>query len=270
MVNFVDQGIKANINDKAFEKPGFQRGNVQWKKINNPQDVHNITADYLIICSEVFYPSGGQPNAEILRFCDHRQNYNSFDFLILNVNDIISANFDYEGYPDTTYRKEQKIRKCIKTIYETGTANHTYDGKLGYVLLIWDVDGGPGGNSGMPTSFDHPDGVTKECIGKEPNQECWYGSASDYYFSCINKKPDGTYDKCADLYIGRFCVPNNLNMADIPGTRAGLLRLKNMVTKTIDYETDFKPKEMYKQQILIAMGAGTILQIVIIPIGLII
>ena len=76
MVNYVDQGITASINDKAFEKAGFVQGNVQWKRISDTMEVRNITADYLIICAGVFF--GDQPHAEIRGLADHRSFYNGF------------------------------------------------------------------------------------------------------------------------------------------------------------------------------------------------
>ncbi|MCL2511018.1 MAG: C25 family cysteine peptidase [Bacteroidales bacterium] len=240
MVNFVDQGITAAINDKAFEKSGFQPGTVQWKRLSTPSDVENITADYLIICADVFF-SGSQPHTEVQRIANHRKQYNGFDVLILNADDIISdaVGFSYEGQfetqPTDEYKKEQRIRTCIRTIYETGTANHTMDGKLAYVLLIGDVDEG---NTGMPTSYDHNNGAY----------------ASDYYYSCITKVPNtDIYDDYGDLFIGRFGVPNNLVFGNDPhDPRSGAPRLKNMVTKTINYEQDWNPG--FKERANIAYG----------------
>ena len=206
MVNFEDQGIKASINDKAFEKPGFQKGNVQWKRFWAYWDVENITADYLIICADVFFPED-EPNAEIQRLANHRAEYNGFDVMILNAEDIINAAFYFEEQdqhsgPDYEFKKEQRLRTCIRTIYETGTAHHTMDGKLGYVLLIGDVDGGQGstGNNDMPSSYDNP-----QTQWMEPEYVKWRVYASDYYYSCITKDPTtGIYDECGDLYIGRL------------------------------------------------------------------
>jgi hypothetical protein len=142
MVNYADRGMKASDNDRAFEKAGFKSGNVQWKRLTNPQSAHNITADYLIICADIFF-SGSQPHAEVIRLANHRAQYNGFDVMILNVEDIMSDNvgFSYEGNPDDPtnwdkFKREQRIRTCIRTVYEEGTANHIGDGKLGYVLLV--------------------------------------------------------------------------------------------------------------------------------------
>ncbi|MCL2291155.1 MAG: C25 family cysteine peptidase [Bacteroidetes bacterium] len=220
----------------AYEAHTNNDGNVQWKRINNPQQIDNITADYLIICANAFF-SGNQPHDEVKRIANHRAQYNGFDIMILNVEDIISdgMGFFYEGQLkipiDTTYKKEQRIRTCIRTIYETGTARNTLDGKLGYVLLIGEVGTE---NSGMPSSYDH---------GVSSNPEM----TSDYYFSCITKGSNGIYDRFGDLFIGRFCVPNNLNTGD----NGGLTRLHNIIEKTIYFETEYH-NQPWKKHVVFA------------------
>jgi len=238
LLNFEDTGIKASINDKAFEKPDFVQGNVQWMRFNDTMAVRNITADYLIICANLFFPAQ-KPHAEILRLANHRAHYNGFDIMILYVEDIISdiTGFFYEGNPSNPYnwdkyKKEQRIRTCIRTIYETGNANNTGDGKLGYVLLVGDVDAG---NSGMPSSFEQA--FNYEYIG-----------AHDYYFSCVTRENE-TYDEAGDLFIGRFCVPNYITLKD------GLEKLSNMVTKTINYETEYTFKN-WLNNVNIVYGAS--------------
>jgi len=254
-VNFVDQGITAAINDKAFEKEGFERGQVKYKKVTKPQDVHGLTVDYLIICADVFYPSGTQPHPEVMRLANHRADYNGYNVLILNANDIVKANFSYEGIPsnpnDTTYKKEQRIRSCIREIYNTCNAPNTYDGKLGFVLLVGNADGGHLVNSGMPTSYDHY--KLTYGPGNHPDYAQYNIFSSDYYYSCVTGNYYGNNPKepIADLYLGRFCVPNNLSMDSL----GGLKRLQNMVTKTIKYETEFKDP-LFKKRLNIALGGG--------------
>jgi hypothetical protein len=55
---------------------------------------------------------------------------------ILNAYNIYEE-VDFE-YTSEDYKEEQRIRSCIRRIYEGANAQHTYDGKLGYVLLIGD------------------------------------------------------------------------------------------------------------------------------------
>jgi len=211
-LNYQDYGIKASVNDKAFEKAGFTQGSVDWMRLEYAAQVNNIVADYLIICADPFFPANNPPNEEILRLAHHRAIYNGFDVMILNVEDILSdlVGFYYETPNASPALKNfQRIRTCIRMIYEGQNAQHTYDGHLGYVLLVGDVDAG---NTGMPSS--------KASKGH------------DYFFSCVTRDGNGVYDDVGDLYIGRFCVPNNILPND------GLQKLYNMVEKTIFFESE--------------------------------
>lgn len=210
MLNYVSSGIRASINDNVQGN-----GNVQWITLTDPAQADDIVADYLIICAEPFFEPNN-PNSEVLRIADHRANYNGFDVAILNANNVISdeLGFFYEDYPDPDYKKEQRIRTCIRRIYEGSNAQHTYDGKLGYVLLIGDSD--YPGNLGMPSSFDHNYGVA---------------FPSDYYYSCLTQDNTGAYDATGDLFIGRFAVDNNES--------TGFTELHNIVEKTIFFETEY-------------------------------
>lgn len=216
MLNYVSSGMTASINDKVQGN-----GNVQWIELTETSQADNIVADYLIICAEPFFEPD-EPESEVLRIANHRASYNGFDVAIINANTVISdeLGFFFEGQnnvpPDLQYKKEQRIRTCIRRIYEGENAQHTYDGKLGYVLLIGDIELNPTPeNPGMPSSYDH---VT---FGSGP---------SDYYFSCLTKEDD-IYDKVADLYIGRFCVDNN--------ETTGFFELHNIVKKTIYFESEY-------------------------------
>jgi parallel beta-helix repeat protein len=211
-LNYVSSGITAVINDNMNGN-----GNVQWLTITDPAQSDYIVADYLIICSEPFFEPSN-PNSEVLRLANFRAAYNGFDVVILNANNIISdaVGFYYEGYPDPEFKKEQRIRTCIRRIYEGANAQHTYDGKLGYVLLVGDTESSS--NLGMPTSYDNTYPVPGG--GFIP---------SDYYYTCVTSE-QGLYDDTGDLFIGRFCVDNNLSN--------GLTELHNVVEKTIFYESE--------------------------------
>ncbi len=97
ILNYEDQGIKSSANDRSFEKDDFEPGDYYWRRIDRVSQVENITADYLIICSDTFF-SGNRPNDEILRFAAHRSYYNNFDVMILNVEDIISDQVGFYYY----------------------------------------------------------------------------------------------------------------------------------------------------------------------------
>lgn len=131
MLNYVSSGITASINDNVQGD-----GNVQWIELTDPAQADNIVADYLIICADPFFEPTN-PDSEVLRIANHRASYNGFDVAILNAETIfLDLNFEFSN-PDHEY--EQKIRTCIRRIYEGENAQHTYDGKLGYVLLVGDV-----------------------------------------------------------------------------------------------------------------------------------
>jgi hypothetical protein len=188
--NYEDSGIKASINDKAFEKAGFTQGSVDWMRITDTADVKDIIADYLIICANSFFPSTNEPpHEEILRLAHHRANYNGFDVMILNVEDILDDEVGFY-YESNVNKNPGRMRTCIRMIYEGQNAQHTYDGHLGYVLLVGDVDAG---NTGMPSSVN-----ATLC-----------NNSHDYYFSCITKNSDNIYDSVGDLFVERFSVNND-------------------------------------------------------------
>jgi hypothetical protein len=211
MLNYVSSGITASVNDNMQGN-----GNVQWISITDTAQACNIVADYLIICSEDFYQPSVQ-ESEVLRIANHRATYNGFDVAIINAKTIYDV-LDFE-YSNPDYEHEQKIRTCIRRIYEGANAQHTYDGKLGYVLFVGDTQFPT--NQGMPTSYNHNYEVP-ESPGK------YY--PADYYFSCVTKQQN-IYDETGDLFIGRFCVDNDLQ-------GGGLTELHNVVEKTIYYESE--------------------------------
>ncbi|MCX6234513.1 MAG: hypothetical protein NT175_07290 [Bacteroidetes bacterium] len=150
-INYVSSGIRASINDNMEGN-----GNINWIELDHPEDADDIIADYLIICSGIFFEPH---NSDVYNIALHRATYNGFDVAILNADNIISddVNFFFEGLnqipPDYTHIKEQRIRTCIRRIYEGANALHTYDGKLGYVQLIGDVP--QNGINGVPGSYDN-------------------------------------------------------------------------------------------------------------------
>jgi hypothetical protein len=203
-LNYTSSGITASINDNVLGN-----GDVQWITLNEPSQADDIVADYLIICAEPFFQPNNL-NSEVLRIANHRAMYNGFDVAILNADNIINLFYEPENFP---YEKERAIRNCIRRIYEGAHAQHTYDGKLGYVLLIGDSENIT--NLGMPSSLDHDFGVA---------------FPSDYYFSCLTNEI-GDYDPFGDLFIGRFCVDNN--------DQNGMIELHNFIEKTIFFETEY-------------------------------
>ncbi|MCF8303026.1 MAG: T9SS type A sorting domain-containing protein [Bacteroidales bacterium] len=213
MLNYTSSGISALINDNVQGN-----GTVRWITLTDPSEAYNIEADYLIICADPFFEPNN-PGSEVLRIANHRACYNGFDVAILNADNVISdeLGFYYEGYPNPEYKKEQRIRTCIKYIYEGANASNTYDDRLAYVLLVGDSEYQT--NLGMPSSYDPNPG---DSWNNDPYP-------SDYYFSCLTSI-NGNYDDVGELFIGRFCVDNNL--------QNGLTELHNIIDKTIFYETE--------------------------------
>jgi len=219
-INYEDDGISASVNDKAFEKPGFTRGNVQWFTLSDTAQAATIPGDYLIITVPEFFDENN-PNSQLKRLAEHRAFYNGFDVSIVNVDNILSLPFFYEGnpanpYEPDAYKKEQRMRTFIRRVFEGKNAQHTQDGKLGYVLLVGDNHGA---NEGMPTAWEHC-AVYQTCTEPYP---------SDHYFCCVTKNTSGFYDRFGDLFIGRFSVESPAH-------------LFNMVEKTINFETEYSPK----------------------------
>lgn len=177
-------------------------GQVQWVTLSSKADAANITADYLIITDQQFWD-----NADIARLAAHRAAYNGFDVAICGVENILDK-FELQG---DYFSKERAIREFIKYVYNGANAQHTFDGKLAYVLLVGDT-GGKADNMPMPTSYDHKYG------------NAGIVAASDYYFTCITTDNANEYDVIGDLYIGRFSVEDTDD-------------LFNMTEKTINYET---------------------------------
>ena len=81
---------------------------------------------------------------------------------------------------------------------------------------------------GMPTSYNHDYLVPYTTADYYP---------ADYYYSCVTKQQN-IYDETGDLFIGRFCVDNDLEN--------GLTELQNVVNKTIFYESEATIRRLAK------------------------
>lgn len=210
MLNYKSTGISAVINDNVNHD-----GTIDWIILTDPSQASTIVADYLIICAQPFFQPNN-PESELLKIASHRAQYNGFDVAIVEVSNIINLYYDPENYP---YEGERAIRDFVRYVYEGNNAQHTYDGKLGYVLLIGDAE--KDSDQGVPTAYDetysHP---------ATPNDNY----PSDYYYCCVTKE-NSDYDEIGDLSIGRFVVDNNLEN--------GIIELHNIIKKTIFYEQEY-------------------------------
>lgn len=209
MLNYTEGGIGASINDRSSST-----GTVSWIEVTDTSG--EIEADYLIIAAPTFFNS---QNADLLALAQHRANYNGSDVAIVNVAHVIS---DAVGYPYETedelelYIDEQRIRNFLQSVYLNGTAHNTYDGKLGYVLLV--------GDDGVHVSDDYKvvSGLSRSYI---PEWDEWSSkNPSDYNYTCV--VPQGNFN-WGDFFIGRFSVDSNE-------------KLSNIVSKTINYETIYQ------------------------------
>jgi hypothetical protein len=202
MLNYVSSGMTASINDR----PGWT-GNIEWITLTDTAQACTIVADYLIITDDIFYDPTN-PDAELLKIAQHRAEYNGLDIAIVKVEEVLGLPF---SWTNIDYIYEQKIRSFIKRVYEGANANHTYDGKVGYVLLVGDTRIGTG--FGVPASYEDFD----------PNPAP-LDLSNDYYYSCLTEENNVT-DYIGDLFIGRFCVRSEE-------------RLHNIISKTIYFESE--------------------------------
>jgi len=204
-LNYESSGISASINDRSDKT-----GNVSWIELISTAQASTIVADYLIITDGVFWDPFGY-NCDLLELAKHRSTYNGFDVAIVRVEEIMSLFYTAMTEP---YEKEIAIRKFITAVYEGANANNTYDGKLGYVLLVGDAIKGEA--YGIPASYDQNPGTT------------FFGDPypSDYYYSCLTEYQPDLNDAYGDVFIGRFCCDE-------------ITQLNNIVQKTIFYETEF-------------------------------
>lgn len=209
-LNYVSSGITAEINDR----PGHT-GDIEWIELTQQSQAGDIVADYLIITDDMFWDPSGQ-TTDLLKIAQHRAEYNGFDIAIVKVEQVI----DKFKIPGEDFEWERSIRRFIKAVYDDGSANNTYDGKLGYVLLVgkpyYDLP------DGIPASYDQNPGAIFQ--NGYPNS----AYPSDYYYACLTSD-NGLYDDVGELFIGRFCVDNDEE-------------LSNIIEKTVYHEREFDPE----------------------------
>ncbi|MDZ7743675.1 MAG: C25 family cysteine peptidase [Bacteroidota bacterium] len=218
-LNYTSNGMSASQNDNVQGN-----GQINWYTLTSVQDAENIVGDYLIITHGDFFDPNNQNNA-LYEIADHRATYNGFDVAIVDVQNIL--NVFYDGPEDPLlYSTETKIRNFVNVVYESENAFHTYDNKLGYVLIVGDAKGAVGGaqnsNFGVPTSFHTP---------------AWYEDnkwGNDFFYCCVTED-NNTFDVTGDLFIGRFCVRTETE-------------LQNIVTKSKFYETEFDNTNNWQEQ----------------------
>ncbi len=168
-------------------------------------DPNPMPVDYLIITHSDLFNS-----SYLTQLANHRKDYNGFDVVICYV-DENGANDIYHfedppgtiKYPSTPSTRYISIRDFIADVYDNGKADHTYDGKLGYIVLVGDAYKDDNSTEMVPANYYYTG----------------YATAGDYYYACT----DGNTDKLMDLMYGRISVGNETELA-------------NVVNKTIAYE----------------------------------
>jgi len=188
MVNYNSNGLNASVSCGAGNQ---DQGQVQW--VENFADCPDgkyiaENCDYLIISHEEFWE-----NPDLQNLADKRANYNGFDVVIVKTIDI-------QNQVNQTYLYD-KIKVLIKNTYNQERAEHTYDGKLGYVNLFSDVTLESGAPYPVPT----------------------YQEGYDIYFSQLTIGLDGNPDVYPDILLGRCSVDSEEQVA-------------NVCQKIIDYE----------------------------------
>lgn len=159
-------------------------------------DPNPMSVDYLVITHQSLFNS-----TNLTSLANHRSSNNKFDVVIVKVDDI----YNNPKYPSSTTTRYISIRDFIGDVYANGTANHTYDGHLGYIVLVGDALQDDNSTKMVPAAY--PD---------------FYGTlekAGDYYYACTG----GDSDNLMDLMYGRISVGNDTE-------------LSNVVNKTIAYE----------------------------------
>jgi hypothetical protein len=155
----------------------------------------------------------------------HRASYNGFDVAIVNVEDVYTYYLDMENHP---FEEEHAIRDFLKSVFDNGTAHNTYDGKLGYVLLV----GGDRPNT--PDEYKLPSWIN--------NFQNFGDAPADYFYSCLTTDNNGEFDDLGDLFIGRFSLDSEV-------------KLHNIVSKTLYFETEFQA-DTWRQNITLAAGGS--------------
>lgn len=219
LFNYPGDGKTASTPSNSLEE-----SSVSWIDLTNVSQLDDLAIDYLIITASQFWEPNNQ--ASQVRRLIHRATSNGYHVGILNTDQILN---DGTGILPTSstepnYWREQKIRNCIKRIYDNHLAINTFDGHLAYVLLIGDAQVEIYNTN---TSYGVPSAIDPSIIPYfGPN----WGFPSDNYYALLTFDSFGSYDPIPDMYIGRFPVNNSTE-------------LFNMVEKTIKYETEFSNQQ---------------------------
>ena len=190
MINYNSNGLSATVNcgiiDPDTEEP-------QWVETFSdcPYGKYiSQNCDYLIVTHHSFWN-----NQFIQQLADKRADYSGLNVVIVKMSDI-------ETQIISTDDSAEKLLFLIQNTYNWGSADHTFDNKLGYVNIISDT--------GLENNPTHP------VPTHEDGQDCFFAELTI---------PPGAMnpDKYPDIMIGRCSVDNTQ-------------QVENVVTKTLNYE----------------------------------
>lgn len=165
-------------------------------------DADPMPADYLMISDSSLFN-----NESLTTLANHRRDYNGYDVAIVQVD---ASGADNDIYDDYGTPHDEAIRDFIMDVYNDGTADHTGDGHLGYVLFVGDA-----------WQDDHSTEMVPAASPPSSTAPYYttYEQGGDYYYACTG----GDSDNLLDLMYGRLSVGNATELA-------------NVVDKIKDYE----------------------------------
>ncbi len=178
--------------------------------------------DYLIIVGDGLLEDAAD-SALIDTLATWRSTYNGYNVAVASVAQL-------DASPDTVDTPEF-IRALIDSIYESETAAHMTDNRLGYVLLVGDAFD-PQRNVVLPTYYGWSGVDTTADNTLE---------ASDAYYYFLDDDPDA--DRYADVYLGRLPVDADNEDAE----------LSNAVHAILAYEP-LPPSAAWLKRVLMASG----------------
>jgi hypothetical protein len=149
------------------ERVGTPADTGKWEVCTSVADCDTLEADYLMIVEGALMDS-------VYILAEHRSGWNGYNVAVVS-DATVMAN------ADTSAISGRAIRKFISDVYETESAEHMEDGRLGYVLLIGDA------RSDSPHDL-----IPAHEVGSV---------TTDHWYACV--RGDDAY---ADVMIGRLAT----------------------------------------------------------------
>lgn len=210
MINYNSNGLNASINcgvsNVETEEPQW----VETFSDFNGKKYISQNCDYLIVTHHDLWN-----NQHIQLLAEKRADFNGLNVVIVKMSDI----HNQIPIPVQPY---DKLLTLIQNTYNYGTADHTFDNKLGYVNLF--------GDTKMQNQALHPIPTHEE--------------GDDTYFSQLTIPPGATgADPYPDIMIGRCSVDNTE-------------QVENIVTKILNYEPlEANPANEWRNRSLTILGS---------------